>query len=520
MLMILKLKTKNLKQVIMLPVLSGILLVACQPPVSLFPLAYVALAPLLLSLGGRGNGGNFLRGFTAGIVAYCGLLYWVVAAMNRYGGLDIWTSTSIMLLLVLYVSSYTGVFTLLVPLLERRLNVPFYISAPPLWVLLEYVRGLLITGFPWSFLAHSQHNFLPLIQAASVAGTFYISFLIVAVNSILFFVLKAFFFKGDRARKPTMRNPLFIAFTSFIFLLIALSLVYGVARLSGKEEANLKALIVQGNICQDVKWDEAFKVNTLKKYSEMTVLSGHGADLVLWPETAMPFVFDEEPAAKRSIGAVAHRINSDLLFGTVSRGPSGKFLNSVYACGKEGLPRGKYSKAHLVPFGEYTPLASYLPFLRNLTAAGGDFVPGDSHKPIRATVGAVGVLICYEGAFPSITADTVREGAQVLVNVTNEAWFGMTSAPYQHLSFYVFRAIETDRYILRAANTGISAIIDPRGRIMGRTGLFTDESLEGFFSLREGRTAYVEYGDYIVLLSLLLLAGASLAGAFTRRREI
>ena len=134
--------------------------------------------------------------------------------------------------------------------------------------------------------------------------------------------------------------------------------------------------------------------------------------------------------------------------------------------GKTGDTIGVYNKVHLVPFGEYTPLLTYLPFLEKLTAAGGDFVPGDGHKPIKTDIGNIGILICYEGAFPSITNETVREGAQVLVNLTNDAWYDRTSAPFQHFAFSIFRAIETDRYVLRAANTGISAIIDPKGVLM------------------------------------------------------
>jgi apolipoprotein N-acyltransferase len=147
-----------------------------------------------------------------------------------------------------------------------------------------------------------------------------------------------------------------------------------------------------------------------------------------------------------------------------------------------------------------------------LTAAGGDFVPGDGHRPIKTDMGNIGILICYEGAFPYITIKTVREGAQVLVNLTNDAWYDRTSAPFQHFVFYIFRAIEADRYVLRAANTGISAIIDPKGRVDVKTPIFTEEVLKGSFAMKDTKTFYVRHGDYFILLAFLVIVIAAIAG--------
>jgi apolipoprotein N-acyltransferase len=180
--------------------------------------------------------------------------------------------------------------------------------------------------------------------------------------------------------------------------------------------------------------------------------------------------------------------------------------------GKTGDTIGLYNKVHLVPFGEYTPLLTYFPFLEKLTAAGGNFIPGDGHTPIKTDMGDVGILICYEGIFSYITIETVRAGAQVLVNLTNDAWYDRTSAPFQHFAFYIFRAIETDRYVLRAANTGISAIIDPKGRVNAKTLIFTDDTLRGSFAMKNTKTFYVRYGDYFVLPILLALAAAIFVG--------
>jgi apolipoprotein N-acyltransferase len=501
---------RALKAYVGLPVVSGFLIILSQPPLSLFPLAYIALFPLFYSLEKGGTRHNFICGFAAGLTSYLGLVYWVVIAMSRYGGIDIFTSFFIMLLLASYMSLYVALFTASVPYIEEKLSIPVFMSAPIVWVILEYLRGILLTGFPWSLLAYSQHRFLPLIQVSSVIGPYFISYLIVAVNCIVYHILigKIGGTEIKRLRDLKPLGPPFLIYCSAILIFLVASLIYGYDRLTMSEGGNLKAVIVQGNVAQDVKWDEAFKMRTIRTYCQKTVEAGKGADLIVWPETAMPFLFDEEPNLNRFVKELPAMLRTSLLFGTVSKDGGGKFYNTAYVYGDEGKLAGAYKKVHLVPFGEYTPLLRYLPFLAKMTAAGGDFHPGESHDAITTTVGKVGVLICYEGIFPSITNGTVKRGAQVLVNLTNDGWFGRTSAPYQHLVFYIFRAIEADRWILRAANTGISAVIDPRGRINGKTALFEEAVLSGNFSFREGWTPYVRYGDYFILLSAIFLAAA------------
>jgi len=482
-----------------LPFLSGILLISIQPPVSLFPIAFLALIPLLISINKNNLRFSFFSGYITGVVSYLGLIYWVIIAMNHYGGMDIFLSALVLLLFVLYLSSYTGLFALSCAWFEKRFSIPIYISSPLVWVLLEYVRGFLMSGFPWSFVAHSQHNFLPFIQVVSITGTYFISFLIVAVNGVFYSLWR--------------RGKTSSIYVSVIAVLFMATLIYGFVSLAGKEDAPQKsATIIQGNIRQDEKWDEAFKIRTINKYVQMTLQSGKGADLIVWPETAMPFMFDQEIYANKYIKALPADVNANILFGTISKDKSGGFHNSAYVIGKTGDTIGVYNKVHLVPFGEYTPLLTYLPFLEKLTAAGDGFVPGDGHRPIKTDIGNIGVLICYEGVFPSITNESVREGAQVLVNLTNDAWYDRTSAPFQHFAFYIFRAVETDRYLLRAANTGISAIIDPKGRVDSKTPIFTEETLKGPFAMKDTKTFYVRHGDYFIFLAFLALAVAVLVG--------
>jgi apolipoprotein N-acyltransferase len=490
------------KSVYSLPVVSGVLLILCQPPVSFSSLAYVALVPLFFSLEKGKGRHNFLAGFSAGIVCYAGLVYWVVVAMNSYGGIGIPFSLCALGLLVLYLALYTGCFTWLTALSEDRFRIRLSLSAPVIWVLLEYLRGTLLSGFPWSLLAHSQYNVLPLVQVVSITGTYFLSFLIVAANCLIYYVL-------SRRRFP-------LVYGGLVVLFFAACLVFGAIRLNEPMKGTLKASIVQGNIRQDVKFDEAYKTATIRKYAGLSLSRSAGADLIIWPETAMPFVFLEDEA-RRYVDCLPAALSSRLLLGTISRDPGGNYYNTAYVIGRQGQIEGGYSKVHLVPFGEYTPLTAYFPFLRNMSVAAGDFSSGPAHEPIVTGMGKIGVLICFEGVFPDLTGETVRNGAEVLVNITNDAWYNRTSAPYQHFAFYIFRAVETDRYVLRAANTGISAIIDPRGRVLARTGIFEERVLNGPFSLRHGETIYVRYGDYFVFLAFLFLC-ALLAGAALRIR--
>lgn len=485
-------KNSNYLYSLILPVISGLLFVLIHPPISLFPVAYVALVPLLCSLNSSNLYKSFLAGTLTGITGYLGIIYWVVVAMNRYGGLDIFTSISIMLLLVLYVSFYIGVFCYSICFLESRLSVPFFLSAPCVWVLLEYIRDFLLTGFPWALIAYSQYNFLPFIQITSITGVYFISFMVVSINCILQFL-------WTKKRIP-------IIYTIIVGILFLLSLLYGFNRLRTEDNVRmLNTSIIQGNFSQDIKWDDSSKAKTIKKYYQLTLENSKDTHLVIWPETAMPFAFNTGKEISDLIRLLPSIMKTNLLFGTVYRDDAGRYYNSAYILNEAGETAGIYNKVHLVPFGEYTPLLDYIPFLSKITAAGGNFTAGSSHEPIKTTIGDIGVLICFEGIFPKISNETVRKGAQVLVNITNDAWYDRTSAPFQHLSFYVFRAIETDRYLLRSANTGISAIIDPRGRIKEKTPIFEEAVLKGKFGMKSEKTFYLIYGDWFIYATAFVL---------------
>jgi apolipoprotein N-acyltransferase len=493
-----------------MPAASGVLLILIQPPLSLGFLAVAAIIPLLYSLTGKRPMQGFTIGLITGIVSYTGLVYWTIVAMNKYGGIGLFFSFLALLLLVLYLSLYTAFFGLAVVFLKQRLAVPFYLSAPVIWMLLEYLRGIAISGFPWSLLAHSQYNFLPAIQVAAITGTYFISYLLVAVNAVLFELLWLMMEHRKRTSRQAPGNVPegtqwgFRVYTVVLFVTVLVVLAYGISMLGSEEKGSKTATLVQGNVRQDLKWDESFKIRTIKTYYNSTESLDRTSGLIIWPETALPLIFNEEDDIRRIVGYLPSRFDGWLLFGTITRDKGGRLYNSAYALGPKGEER-LYHKVHLVPFGEYTPFRNSLPFFENISVANGEFFSGPGHTPLETGAGRLGILICYEGIFPEITRETVRQGAQVLVNLTNDAWYDYTSAPFQHLAFYVFRAVETDRYVLRCANTGISALIDPRGRIVKRTPLFREALLPCAYELRDSQTVYVRQGDVVIVLGLIAL---------------
>ncbi len=432
-----------------------------------------------------------------GFFAYTGLVYWVFIAMNKYGGIDILSSAVCTLLLSLYLALYTGLFSFMISFLESRSYVPFFIISPTFWTFLEYLRTYLLSGFPWGLLAYSQHSFIPMIQICSLLGPYYISFLIVSVNTSIFTLLK-------KERRSKMVY-LFSFFTAFLFFT---TLFYGLLSLNRDSDKGKKisVAIIQASIPQDVKWTEEYKIKTILKYFEKTNQIKGKVDLILWPETALPFVLEENPEILKGISRLAKERKISILAGALSRDENKRLYNAAFLFDQDGEIKGIYRKVHLVPFGEYTPLVKYFPFLSRISVSGEDFTPGRTHKPLDLQdFGKLGILICYEGIFPGISRETVNNGANVLINLTNDAWYDKSSAPFQHFAFYIFRAVETGMYVLRCANTGISAIVDPRGRIVEKSSLFTEETLYGEVFLKNEQTFYVKHGDWFILVLVFII---------------
>ena len=498
----------------LLAMMSGALLAAAFPKPELSFLAWFAFVPLLLAAGRKSPGKALKLGLAAGIVAYGGILYWINIVVTTYGKLPMAVSIIVFLLLAGYLAAYVGLFMYLVRKGEEK-GMPTVILFPVLWVGLEYLRSFLLTGFPWASLGYSQYNFLPLVQIADITGVYGLSFLIALSNITAYLVIKRLVKKepGIHPGKAAV----------FFLVLFALALAYGYKALDRPENGtSMKVALIQGNIDQSIKWDPAFQEATVAIYERLTRLAGaSGVDLVVWPESAAPFYFQDEEKYASRIKKLAESLKAYMVVGSPAydNDPGGvKFRNSAYLISPRGEVAGRSDKIHLVPFGEYVPLAKLLPFVHKLVVGVGDFSPGDKVDPLPVGKGKIGILICFEGIFPELSRSYVQAGSRLLVNITNDAWYGRSSAPYQHLSMTVFRAVENRVPLVRAANTGITAIIDDKGRITSSTPLFQEAFLTGEVRLGSGDSLYSRYGDVFSKFCLILSAILVLM-AFARKKQ-
>lgn len=488
---------------ILLATLSGIMLTASFPPSTMGWMAWFALVPLLISLENESASNAFRLGFISGLVHYLTLIYWIINVISAYGGLNLITSSSILLLLCLYISLYHGVFSILFVSLKDSVFKALLLAGT--WVSLEFIRAKLLTGFPWCLMGYSQFNSLKLIQIADITGVYGISFLIIMTNALIFFL---FFHNNLKEEKRLFRLEAVI-----LLCLIGVAVLYGDYRLSQekdeiKDKEPLRTAIIQGNIDQDIKWDEDYLLETLSLYRNLSKISYHfEPQLIVWPETAVPFFFQDSLELSEEIYGIARESGAHMIFGSPGYEREDgeiKYYNRAYFLSNMGETTF-YDKVHLVPFGEYVPIRNLLPFINRLVQASGDFSPGKNMDPLSTKDLSSGPLICYEAIFPELSRFHVKKGAEILVNLTNDAWFGMTSAPYQHLIMSVFRAVENRRPLIRAANTGFSAFIDSYGRITLMGSLFNEEVLMAEINkANNSLTFYTKYGDIFVYIILLL----------------
>ena len=485
-----------------LVLLSGLLLFLSFPKHGVAVFAWVALIPLLVALKDLRIGQGFRAGFITGLLYNVGILYWITFVIATYGNAPVYFGAAAMLLLAAFLGLFVALFAAGIVFLKKR-GIPVIASAPLLWTCLEFAKSHLFTGFPWENLAYSQHSFLPIIQIADLTGFYGITFLVVLINVV---IAELILRKG--AKSALVQAGIAVALMGLIcgYGIFRISTIQEISRSSAAKDVSL----VQGNIDQSIKWRPEFQDASLQLYRELTLkeTSGKNPGLIVWPETATPFYFQDIDDRQRQILALAQATRSYLLLGSPSykpeRGPEAS-MNSAFLVSPEGKIIGQYDKVHLVPFGEYVPLRRVLPFMSKLVAGVGDFCTGEGFKPLEAGEKKFGVLICYEAIFPEISRAYARAGIDFLVNITNDAWFGRTSAPYQHLSMTAFRAVETRRYIVRAANTGISAIIAPTGAVESTTGLFQQGGLSGTIRPLTTQTIYTRIGDVFAYACFALL---------------
>ena len=488
-------------------VLSGSLLMLCFPTFDLSPLAWIALAPLLVSLWDKKPKEAFMSGMLAGIFYFFGTLYWIYHSITYYGSVPLVVSLFVVLLLCLYLSLYPGVFALIFSHKIRTTRLPALLLAPVFWVSLEFVRSYALTGFPWSSIGYSQYRFLYGIQVADITGIYGVSFLVVAVNGAIADIFIS--------RKRIAEMPLFPARQAFIsYSIMSLVIIavfsYGYWRLHEHREGNsVRVSVIQGNIEQDMKWEPAYQHEVITIYEDLSKQAAASSpSLIVWPETSLPFFFDDS-SHSRELVAFQRQLGTYLLFGSVlvKSPPSEKtpasLTNSAILLEKNGNVSFMYDKIHLVPFGEYIPLRNIFFFVNKLVVGIGDYVPGDKYIKAQTVFGSFGTFICYEIIFPGLVRKFYAKDGDFIVTITNDAWFGKTAGPYQHFSMAVFRAIENRKPVIRAANTGISGFIDSNGRIMKTSALFERQIETMDVKTDHSRSLYSRYGDIFSYLCIV-----------------
>lgn len=490
-------------------ILSGALIVLSFPVFDMYLLAWVAFIPLFLSLWKKTPWEAFQAGFVFGIVYFFGTIYWIYHSINFYGGLSFMASMALVLLLCCYLSIYPAIFAYFFSFFLKKTKLPVLLIGPVFWVVLEFVRSYAFTGFPWSSIGYSQYKFLPVIQISDITGIYGVSFLVIAFNSA---VVDIFLLKSRTRQMPLF--PLSYTAVGFIafFIIMLSSLGYGFWRLGQERPGHMiKVGIVQGNIEQNKKWEPAFQKNVMDIYTNLSLeAAGRSLDLIIWPETAVPFFFDQDKEKTDNLIQFQKTLHTPLLFGSVLTKKTSQhqlFLtNSVLLLDKEGKKTYQYDKIHLVPFGEYVPLRKVLFFVDKFVVGIGDYLPGDKYIKAETEFGSFASVICYEIIFPGLVRKFYSENGDFIVTVTNDAWFGKTAGPYQHFSMAVFRAIENRKPVIRSANTGISGFIDSNGKISAKTELFQRQVLSKKILTDNTLSFYSRYGDLFVYFCIVLSA--------------
>ncbi len=527
-------------RLILLACASGFLYPLSFPAFDLGALAWLALVPLHLAVEYVSPGRAFRLGWIAGTLAFTGSMFWVITAMNLYGKVPLPIAILVMLLLTVYLGLYLAIYAAGLCWIRSAFPTLGFLPAPFLWVSLELIRTYVLTGLPWVLFGYSQYQTLSIIQLADHFGVYGVSFLLVLVNAALAETI----LWSIKAYRGFQRHSFPWPSAAAAVAGVGMALFYGVTLLSAADQVPVRTLsvgVVQPNVEQAQKWDVAFRQETMGRFARLTADLGPDVDLIVWPEAATPFVFELEPQYRAIVSDMAQQADAPLLFGSpaLRRYPDGRpfLLNSAYLLATEGQILGRYDKQHLVPFGEYIPFHnSLLFFLDKLVEGIGDFEAGpgptllmfkprEKVPPMAAAATApdfhvkFGVVICYEVIFPNLVRQFAANGADFMVTVTNDAWFGPSSAPYQHFGMVVLRAVENRMAFARAANTGISGFIDPYGRVTQQSSIFTQTALKDTIMLSPQRTFYAQYGDLFAYGCVILTALLYPTGYFSQNTE-
>jgi apolipoprotein N-acyltransferase len=501
---------------------SGFACALAFPPWDLWPIAFVALIPLFFALAGSTPREAAWLGYASGLSFYLTTIWWVISTMTTYGRLPLGLSLVVLALLCGVLAGYTAGFAWLLVAGRERLNHPEGVEpilAAGLWTGLEFLRTHLFSGFPWNLLGYSQYQQPTVRLLAAVAGVYGISALLVLVNGTLASCLLLALRPGREMLG--WRRCLLPAAVACVAILATV----GYGRVMWRDPTGGPSIgvgLLQGNIDQSIKWEPGNQTATLDIYERLVrQAAAKRPALIVWPETAVPFFLRRDGELSARVFGIAAQLKTPMLVGSPDMGDDGSFYNTAFFLGRDGHIRSRYDKRHLVPFGEYVPLHGLLFFLDKMVTGIGDFGRGRTATVFSVDGARFGVMICYEIIFPAEVRDFVSNGAHFLVNITNDAWFGRSGAPYQHLAMAALRAVENGTYLVRAANTGVTAVIAPSGEILARTEIFTEAALLGTIRLRQAETPYSRYGDVLAWTCMVFLVAylATLARCAWRVRE-
>lgn len=495
---------------LLLSILSGLLFAWSFPNVAQGWLAFVSLAPLLVAIVRAKNARQaFVFGWMSQTTAWLVMVPWVVRVMSHYGGLPYAAGVAIFCAMALYLGLYGGLFGLIVK--RMRLGATFlpWLFVPLTWAAIEYARTYLFSGFPWNLIATALIDYASLIQIDRFAGPYLVGALVVFPATVAAWWI---------TQRPTGIARVFVGGSLCILLLTWWGTGLVASKLNGRPNASdpIVAALLQPNITQQMRWDEANIITIYQRMIAMTEEAAQaGAKIVIWPESTVPLSYTNTDFFRESIEALSTRYGIDIILGSVATDPAkpNRIWNSAFLV-SGGKTIGHYDKIRLVPFGEYVPLRRMLFFAEKLVHAVGEFEFGTNDQPLVGKL-SYGPAICYEVVYPQITRTQIRNGAGVIVTITNDAWYDGTSAPAQHLWQARLRAVEGDRYLLRAATTGISAFVDPTGRMlqsipMGRVGIIYAK-----FQARKTVTPYVRFGDWFAWMACAVV----LIGLVRRRTK-
>ncbi|HTI43212.1 MAG TPA: apolipoprotein N-acyltransferase [Vicinamibacterales bacterium] len=484
-----------------LALVSGALLALSFPRYGHPALAWIALVPLLVALAQKRHPPlkAFLLGLTSGFIYFAGTLYWTGTVIRTFGGIPLPAAMLGVVLLALYQGFFPALFALISSRLIARGGLAAVFLSAAAWIATEFFRGVVFGGFPWVLLGDSQVTVLPVAQLASVLGVYGVSGLVAFINAAIAYAMLT----NGRRRA--------VAIAAAAGVLIATG-AWGAARIADgaltRAGTPIRVGLIQANIAQEDKWKAGEARRIFTTYIAMTRDAvKRGAEYVIWPESATPFMFENDPAGQEALRALAREVRVPILFGSdqeVTR-PEPALYNAAFLVTPDGRTAAVYRKIHLVPWGEFIPMKRLLFFVSPLVDSFTDFSPGTEMVLLPIGSHLASTAICYEVVYPSLIRRAVQGGSELLTTITNDAWYGHSSAPYQHFALASMRAIEQGRYLARAANTGISGVIDPYGRIVRQSSIFEQDALVEQVRFLTVRTIYSRIGDVIAYIAIALV---------------